>query len=318
VKSLGSLPMPTEKNIVLSVVVRIVGEGVHLHRCLSRLVPQIEDRAIEVIIPYDSTISSIDLLKKDFPQVICVDMGVVKSEGRAGTLGVMHELYDRRTATGLAVARGEVLALLEDYGAPDPDWCDQVLEAHQLPYGVIGGAVEHEGSGTLNWAVYFLDFGRYQLPLDEGPAHYLTDVNVSYKRAALESVRELWKEQYNEVTVNWALARQGTVLWQRPQIVVREDRGKLSFLHLLVERFWWGRLFGCKRAQELSSFSRLLYIILSPAIPFVLLGRISGKVFRGRRNRAQFLLSFPQIVMMTLCWCLGEWVGYVTGRAFSR
>ena len=302
----------------MSVIVTIVGGMSFLYRCLSRLNSQINGRAIEVIVPYDSTASGIAELKNAFSQVLFVDMGVVKTDERPGTQQAAHEMFDRRTAAGLNIARGEILALLQDYGAPDPNWCDEVLEAHRLPYGIIGGAVEHEGKGALNWAVYFLDFGRYQLPLRESQTDYLTDVNVSYKRVALESVRHLWAERYKEVTVNWALARQGIVLWQRPQIVVRQDRGALAFCPLIVERFSWGRLFGCIRTKEISALARLLYIVLGPAIPLILLARTARKVFSGRRNRCRFILSLPQLSAMTFVWCLGEFMGYLTGRESSH
>jgi hypothetical protein len=282
-----------------------------------RLIPQSKGRSVEIIVPYDSSANGIRELENLFPQVRFLDMGVVKTGAPPGTQQAAHEMFDRRTAAGLNVARGEIVALLQDYGAPDPNWCDELLEAHRLPYGVIGGAVEHEGNGVLNWAVYFLDFGRYQVPLREGPSDYLTDVNVSYKRAALESVRHLWTERYKEVTVNWALARQGAVLWQRPQIVVRQDRGQLSFRHLVSERISWGRLFGCIRTREISPFARLLYITLSPGIPLILLGRTALKVFSTRRNRARFMLSLPQLTAMTLFWCLGEFMGYLTARESS-
>jgi hypothetical protein len=309
--------MSSHEQTILSVVIRIVGGQAFIHACLCRLLPQIDGRPIEVIVPYDSTVDGVSTLKKEFPQVIFVDMGVVRTAADPSTHGVMHELYDRRTAKGLSVAQGDIIALLEDYGLPDPDWCDQILEAHRYPHGIIGGAVEHAGGGALNWAVYFLDFARYQLPLCEGPAAYLTDVNVSYKRDVIESVRRLWEDRYNEVTVHWALARQQVSLWQRPQIVVRQYRGRLSFFPLVVERFCWGRLFGCMRVQEKSFGSRLLYSMVSPGIPLVLLGRIAKKIFSGRRNRFKFFLVLPQLVTLTLFWCLGEFVGYVTGRESS-
>ena len=310
--------MSGENKIALSVVVRVVGGQSFVRRCLDRLLPQIKGRPIEVIVPYDSTVSELDQLGPDYPEVIFVDMGVVETDAPSGSGAVTHELYDRRTARGLSEARGEILALLEDYGTPDPDWCDQILEAHRRSYGVVGGAVEQDGLGLLNWAVYFIDFGRYQLPLGEGPVDYLTDVNVSYKREALELVPELWAERYNEVTVHWALAKRRVVLWQQPRMVVRQDRGDLSFLDLLAERFWWGRLFGSVRAQEISYRSRLLYMVLSPTIPVALLSRMAGKVLGARRNRKRFLLAFPLIVALTVFWSLGELVGYVTGRDFSQ
>jgi hypothetical protein len=83
-----------------------------------------------------------------------------------------------------------------------------------------------------------------------------------------------------------------------------------------VERYWWGRLFGCVRRREGKSVSPFLYSVLSPAILLVLLGRIIRKVFCGRRNLAPFLVSFPLTVVFALSWCVGEVVGYVTGREF--
>lgn len=310
--------MPGKDAIVLSVVVRVVGGGAFLRRCLDHLVRQTEGHEVEIIVPYDSIVRGIAELERDFPQVTFVNMGVIKTDGRSVSPGKAHLLYDRRTARGLAVARGEIVALLEDYGAPDPDWCTQVLEAHRLPYGVIGGAVEQEADGILNWAVYFLDFGRYQLPLREGPVAYLSDVNVSYKRPVLESVRSLWEDKYNEVTVHWALARQGGVLWLRPQIVVRQNRGRLSLPSLIVERFSWGRLFACRRAQEVGFAARARYILFSPVIPLVLLGRIARRALGLPHRRAKFLRSFPILACLMLFWCLGEFVGYVTGREHSR
>jgi hypothetical protein len=310
--------MPSKDAITLSVIVRVVGGGAFLRRCLDHLVRQTEGREIEIIVPYDSLVRGIAEIERDFPQVTFVDMGVVRADGRPISAGEAHLLYDRRTARGLSVARGQILALLEDYGVPDPGWCAQVLEAHRLPYGVIGGAVEQEANGTLNWAVYFLDFGRYQLPLREGPVAYLSDVNVSYKRPVLESVRSLWEEKYNEVTVHWALARQGVVLWLRPQIVVRQNRDRLSLPSLIVERFSWGRLFACRRVQDATLADRIKYILFSPALPLILLGRVARKAWGSPYQRAKFLRSLPILACLALFWCVGEFVGYVTGREHSR
>ena len=309
--------MLCENEIVLSIVLRVVGGKPFVRRNLSCLAPQIKDRPIEVIVPYDSSIKCCGELKQDYPQVTFVFMGEVKTGAAKHTHAAAHELYDRRTAKGLRVARGEILALLEDYGIPKADWCDQVLYAHNLSHGVIGGAVEHEGKGILNWAVYFLDFGRYQLPLSEQPVQYLTDVNVSYKREVLESIREVWAEEYNEVAVHWALAKKGVLLWLRPQIVVSEDRGELFFADLIKERFAWGRLFGCMRARQMTFKSRLLYIFLSPGIPVVLLARMIANVFKKQRNWGQFILSLPLTIMLTSVWCIGELFGYITSRAYS-
>lgn len=303
--------------IALSVIVTVVGGTAFLPRCLRPLVAQAVGRSVEVIVPYDATVGDIDAVRAEFPQIAFLDLGAAETEAPAGSLAAAHELYDRRRACGLRVARGAVVALIEDYEVPAADWVEQVLTAHHLPHTVIGGAVEHAGHGLLNWAVYLLDFGRYQRPLTEGFAAYLTDVNVSYKRAALDATRDLWAERYHEVTVHWDLARQGHTLWRRPQMVVSQDRGRLALGPTLAERFVWGRLFGTLRAREQSLAGRLAYAALSPLIPAVLLARVARKVFAGRRHRATFMAALPVTALLAAVWSLGEATGYVTGRSAS-
>ena len=305
--------MPEENGLLLSIIIRIVGGSYFLRRCLVRLTRDVQDCPMEVIVPFDSSVDGIAELEREFPQVLFVNMGDVGSVEPGASIAP-HSLLDLRTTVGLSKAKGEILALLEDYGVPDADWCLQLLQAHQLyPHGVIGGAVEHAGKGLLNWAVYLLDFGRYQLPLREGPSNYLTDVNVSYKRSALESVCESWSERYNEVQVHGALTAKGAVLWQRPQVVVREDRGDLSFREILAERFAWGRVFVYMRTQQISFVRRLVYILAAPLIPFVVISRIVFKVTSSRRHFKWLLCSFPLIVVFSIFWCLGELAGYLTG-----
>lgn len=309
--------MPEENGLLLSIIIRIVGGRYFLRRCLVRLTRDMQDCPMEVIVPFDSTVDGIAELEREFPQVLFVDMGDVGSV-ETGPSVAPHSLLDLRTTVGLSKGKGDILALLEDYGVPDADWCQQLLQAHRLyPHGVIGGAVEHAGTGLLNWALYFLDFGRYQLPLHEGREDYLTDVNVSYKRSALESIREIWSERYNEVQVHWALVAKGVVLWQRPQAVVREDRGDLSFRDILAERFAWGRVFGYMRTQQISSVRRLVYIMAMPLIPLVVISRIVFKVLSSGRNLKWLLYSLPLIIILSVFWCLGELAGYLTGAESS-
>jgi len=148
-------------------------------------------------------------------------------------------------------------------------------------------------------------------PIPEGPACYLTDINVSYKRHVLGGIQDSWAERYSEATVHWALARKGVTLWQCPQIVVRQRREALPFWQALVERYCWGRLFGSVRARELSFFARLSYILLSPVLPLVLVLRILIKEIKARRP-AGALLALPHLLSLTWAWCLGEFVGYLT------
>ena len=249
---------------------------------------------------------------RSFPSATCWQSDS-SNECQPDTQAAVHEIYDRLLAIGLGAAQGEILALLQDTVTPTADWCEQVLSAHQLPNEAIGGAVEYTGTGALGWAVYFLDFGRYQLPLVEGPTSLISDINSSYKRAALEATRIQWVDSYHEVAVNLALQKRGVILWQRPQIVVNQDRGRLSLSQTVRERVEWGKLLGRLRQRESSVGNRLVYLLRSPIVPLVLIGRVARKVFGTGHNRAQFLRSLPYLLVLATVWSYGEFLGYLAG-----
>ena len=145
--------MIAASDVELSVIVTVVGGQAFLRRCLLHLIAQIRDRSIEVIVAFDAATTDVSPVGHEFPQVVFHDLGKNRTVASPGTFAASHELYDRQRAQGLAIARGGVIAIIEDYAIVASDWIDQVLEAHRLPHGVVGGAVEHVGSGMLNWAV---------------------------------------------------------------------------------------------------------------------------------------------------------------------
>ena len=81
-----------------------------------------------------------------------------------------------------------IVGFLEDHCMPARDWAARVLTAHRQPHAGIGGSIEkgfkpgRSSDTALNWAIYLTDYSRYMLPMAEGPAHGLSDCNVSYKR----------------------------------------------------------------------------------------------------------------------------------------
>lgn len=167
----------------------------------------------------------------------------------------------------------------------------------------------------LNWAVYFCDYSRYQLPVSAGPVDYLSDVNVCYKRAALESTRHLWRERYHETTVHWALQRAGETLYLSAEPVVDQIRDGLALGPLLRERFAWGRLFGYTRVGESDCLPRAILALLAPLLPGLLLARQLRLRIAKRRDWARFALASPCMLLLLLAWSLGELFAYVTGEA---
>ena len=182
-------------NPALSVVVAIVSDTTdrpdvsHLEPCLAALTQQSGAPAMEIIVPYHPSVDGIARVRERYPDVRFMEVADLRTyTGQGGS----REHHDELRARGLAVARGTIVALIEDVGLPAPDWSASVVEAHRQPFAAVGGAIENGIDRPLNWAVYFCDFLRYQNPLPEGESAIASDANVSYKRAALESIRPVW------------------------------------------------------------------------------------------------------------------------------
>lgn len=301
---------------MLSVVVTVVEAGEALEECLHALEHQAQAPELQILVPYDDTVQGMDALRAAHPRVEFLALGSVATEHDASSPAGAHELFDRRRAAGLKAARGELIAIVEDRGIPRADWASRFVELHaRLPHAVIGGAVECGFEDPLAWAVYFCDFGRYQLPFEAGPAEYVTDVNVCYKRAALEATRELWQERYHETLVHWNLRERGETLYLTPEVVVDQRRRMLDLPTMIAERYHWGRLFAYTRVKHAPPFERLKFLAGSPLLPAMLLAR-HGRIQLDKRARfAQFLKVAPLVGTLLVPWSVGEAVGYVTGKA---
>jgi hypothetical protein len=271
---------------------------------------------MEIIVPWDDSLEGMAGQAAPYPQVRFLPLGTLTTEKPKLSPAGQHELFDRRRAAGLSAATGELVAILEDRSVPRRDWARRAASAHEsAPYNVIGGAIENGLDRLLNWAVYYCDFGRYQLPFFPGPRSYVSDVNVCYKRAALDRTRTLWASGYHETTVHWAMRRAGEVLWLDPSMVVDQVREDLTLAGLLRERVAWGRLFAFTRARESSLGRRLLHSLVTPALPFLLYWRLLRDQLGKRVTVGRFVTATPAVFLLLVAWSLGELAGYLTGRA---
>lgn len=299
----------------LSVVVTVVDGGQTLERCLTALAGQQGGPSLDVIVPYDDSVKGIDAIVAKFPVFRFLPMGTLETQRpKFGPAG-QHELFDRRRSAGLAQAKGDLVAIVEDRGVPRPDWSARLLEQHEkMAHAVIGGGVDNGRDRVLNWAVYFCDFGRYQPPYDAGPREYVTDVNIGYKRRAIDQTRELWKNRYHETTVHWALIKAGETLYLSDQFAVDQMRDDLTVGRLMGERIGWGRLFAYTRAREIGMGKRLVLAALAPVLPLLLFFRLTRHQVAKKRTLGKFVLAAPLVALLLAGWSLGEMIGYLTGK----
>jgi hypothetical protein len=276
---------------------------------LAALHAQVSPPTLEIIVPYAAPTRGIEELQKNYPDVLFMPVSDLATYQGAGS----REHHDELRARGLAEARGQVVALLEDHGYPDPHWSRNMWAEQQREFAAVGGAIENDIDRPLNWAVYFCDFFRYQNPVPAGENRLASDVNVSYKRAALNSLRPLLYPCFRETTVNQALVDRGHRILLSPAVIVRQTRTNLRMGGALRERFIWGRSYAGGRSREIGE-KRLLLGMLCPILPAILVLRIARTVFERRRLVGPFLKALPLLIPLMTSWSLGELVGYFTAR----
>jgi hypothetical protein len=299
----------------LSVVVGLIsGKTDDLRRCLRSLADQKNPPSFEVIVPWDPPCRDVTRLAGEFPGVRFLEaahLDTAKARSGAG-----REHHDSLRTIGLKAARGRIVALTEDHAVASETWTTDMVRLldENRRAAAIGGAVECGESKLLNWAVYWCDFGRYQNPLAEGPAHYVSDSNVAYRREALESVRDAWEGDYHETIVHGALVAKGHEIWLTPRSQVWQVRQGLTLGWALRERFVWARSYAGTRVRGTPLGRRLVFAAGTGVLPFLLTARLAQGVLRRGRFTAKFFATLPLVLLLQTIWAEGEFVGYVTGN----
>jgi hypothetical protein len=302
---------------ILSVVVTVVSDTseqadtLNLEGCLESLRRQIDPPALEVLVTCDARLQGVEKLRLGFPDVSFL----VVEKLRARRAGPSREHHDELRGIGIREAKAPLVALIEDHGRVDPRWSAELVKEHNQPYAAVGGAMENSINRSLNWALYFADFGRYQNPVTRGPSDHVSDANVCYKRAALERVSSSWADSYSEARVHAALAANGEVLALSPDVVVYQHRLNLRLGPALMERLVWGRSYAAQRSAIVPLSRRFVFAALCPLLPAVLFLRKLRNVLHTRRNIAAFVWASPLTVLLDIAWSCGELIGYSTGRA---
>jgi len=303
----------------ISVVVTVVEGGAALNRCLAALTQQGGSHTLDVIIPYDDTIADVGGLAGKFPQFRFLPLGNLLPPGAKLDPFLEHELFDKRRAAGLAAAGGRLVAMLEDRGAPRQDWADAMIAEHERrDAAAIGGGVINVAPGAMNLALFVCDFGRHLPPYAEGEVEYLTDINICYRRDALESVRDVWGDRYQEAAVNWTLRDRGHRLWQSAKPVVLHARGKAPIMRTLSERLQWGRVFGIQRGQRWSRGRAWASAAAAVVLPAILLVRQIRLLIAKGTKPAELLPTIGALLAVLPAWSLGEAIGYVQAGSMPR
>ena len=305
---------PVGAGITLSVVVVSFSSPALLKRCLASLERQTIQEGVEVLVVRrreDEPFARQDLERR-FGHVHWVHAPNGSNVPQMRRLGMIH-------------SRGKIIALLEDDCAPTQTWQLELIKSHETTSAAIGGAVEPSRyTKALDWAVYLLEYGRFMQPLPAGEVQALPGTNVSYKRSAImpflgddQPVEEdLSRRGFYEVFVHQELQKSGQVLRADPQLEVY-NANSWDYSQVLGRSFHHGRGFAGMRVAGRKLWGRLPFLGLAACLPLLQVFRLLARVIERRRYALRSARVLPWIILISISWSLGEFVGYLRGPGNS-
>lgn len=294
----------------LSVIVASYKRCEPLELCLEDLAAQESSRPYEVI-----------LVLQAHPE----GEGARIRERFAGRLDLQVAEYPEGLGTsrarnaGLAMARGEFVAFLDDDVRLPPTWVGAMLGFYDDPeLGAVGGFVDHPGHYNpvrkaayrmlgLTSNRYRIDWGGFNVgpashPAQDQPAAWLSGGNMSFRRKAIEAVggfdEALGSFWHEDVDVAHRVAKSGWKMISSARVAIdhypslinrpplhsqmrERERSRVLFVWKAIgnEPFWRAR-YATRLVLHAAAMTVVGLAKLDPRIPFnVVRGGIEG--YRG-------------------------------------
>ena len=288
----------------ISVIVASYGAGGTIGACLSSLRRQETPVEFEVIVVDSSPDEeAANVVAESLPEARLLRFGERKFAGEARNLGI-------------AEARGDVIAFIDADCTASETWVEEIARAHAAPVWAVGGAI---GNGNpenrVGWAAYFVEFSQWMPGLPAGWRDDIAGANMSYKKETFRRFGHFIEGTYcSDTDFHWRLGEGGHRLWFAPGVVVYH-RNIADLRRFLCHEYEHGRAFARVRTcrKGFPWLVRLVYVVLSPLIPVVLLCKIAAFHLRNRRYLGRFLVALPLVVLGLAAWSLGEGTGYARG-----
>jgi GT2 family glycosyltransferase len=285
----------------LSIIIASYNARRTIEMCLDSLRLQKSSRTFETILVDSSTDGTADLVRQSYPEV-----RLITSTSRL--------FCGSARSVGLKVARAPVIAFLDADCFVKPGWVDAVLAAQSPPHLLVSGVVLN---GTpecqVSWAYYFCEFSHW---LPGGASREIREAAgccLSFRREAYEAYGPFVEGTYSSDTAfHWRTWRDGHNVHLDPAIRVFHQtvytvREYLS--HVAFHRWCYARV--RLRETGLGLVARLAHIMLTPALPFLLLAFTGTRVARSSRFFREFLGCLPLLSAGFCARAYGEFLGFL-------
>ena len=217
-------------------------------------------------------------------------------------------------ALGVDRAGGQVVALLEPWSLPEPEWARALLEGHRTSSAgidtVVGGPVLYDGPDRAwAWAEFLFEYASF-LPPFAGEVAELAVNNVSYRAELLRRTHALWEQGFWKHFLHRELRAKGARFLAVPEAAVRHAR-PVPFARFLSERVDHGRAYAARRGGPPAR------ALVAPLLPIVLTARLARRLQDKPGATRVFSRAWPALLLANGAWALGEALGHLAGDGGS-
>jgi hypothetical protein len=219
----------------------------------------------------------------------------------------------RGYAAGIRQAHASIIALTQDHAFPDTKWAELLIAAHEKGWAAVGLKMSNGNPSTMiSQADFYISYGEWAHPASSGKVRHLPGHNSSYKRdVLLKYESELEDLMEAESVFHRRLNAQGYELMLEAGTYTRH-LNHAKWAGWIPKRYYQGRQFASTWAKSWSWSHKLLFIALSPLIPWVRLWRVQKHVRRGQ-TPGFFICLLPALIAGLLAEGCGHFIGYVAG-----
>jgi len=203
-------------------------------------------------------------------------------------------------ARAAEIARGEVVAFLEEHIFVVPGWLDAIIRGFRAGHGGVGGepGALNPGRGISD-AITLMNYGYFRPTPTPRTYHMLPGHNSAYRRDLLLSFGDLLPVLLSsEVLLGWKIVEKGhTLLLDRAAKFLHLNEEALAMIS--VGYYYWNRSFGENRAKvyKWGWWRRILQGVATPLVPVVRYIKYLAHFWQNDRQSVPILFRYTGVFL---------------------
>jgi hypothetical protein len=216
---------------------------------------------------------------------------------------------------GVKMARGTVVAFIEDHCVVQNDWAKWIFDACTKSWDAVTYAFKNGSPDTYCYRSTFLaEYGLFAHPIKSRELNFCPDGNVAYNREKLlHSLKKMNIERKSVVALSWLLKEERFKMYLESKAVVFHKSFEKMY-DLFKVHFILSRVFGHNRVIDgrWGWKRRIVYALAIPLfLPCLHIFRILKAMGLKHPHKRNVFMGAPFIFALIQFAAIGEGIGYI-------